>query len=261
MKKSTFELTVILPCAGSGSRLGLDTPKELFEILPGIRLIDFSLSHIQAAPPGLAIKIAVVIRTWKQAVADYVQEKLPGRPVQAVLFDDRFDDWPGSVYSARETFSPANLVLLPDSLLDLAGRKSGIMPRCFDEKGLSLLELVFTNLEKKKSLFGWVPCSDATILKDLGALRVEQGEVTAFQDKPKKDFQLYNGFWGCYAFREEVSRALYEFLIHSVRQTPLPLEEQPFSPPGAIPLAAYRDFGTWPAIRPFQAQVSSRISP
>lgn len=258
MKKSRGDLTVILPCAGSGSRLGLDTPKELFEIRPGIRLIDFSLSHIQAAPASLDIAIAVVIRTWKQAVADYVQEKLPGRLVQAVLFDDRFQDWPGSVYSARDTFSSSNLVLLPDSRLSLAGKDSSAMPGCFDEKGLSLLELVLAALEKNKAVFGWVPWGDAAVLKDLGALRVEQGEVTAFQDKPQKDFQLYNGFWGCYAFREEVSRVLYEFLIHSVRQTPLSLEEQPFYPPGAIPLADYRDFGTWPAIRRFQAQALCR---
>ena len=38
-------LTVILPCAGEGNRLGLTTPKELYEIIPGKRLIDFSLDQ------------------------------------------------------------------------------------------------------------------------------------------------------------------------------------------------------------------------
>jgi UDP-N-acetylglucosamine pyrophosphorylase len=49
MTPDTSKITIILPCAGSGSRLGLSEPKELFEISPEIRLIDFSSAHIAAA--------------------------------------------------------------------------------------------------------------------------------------------------------------------------------------------------------------------
>ncbi len=114
-------LTVILPCAGEGNRLGLDIPKELFEIVPGTRLIDFSLNHIRAVPVGIEVKVAVVVRPWKKEVVDYVSRKLPGTAVEAVLFDDAYSEWPGSVYSASGFFSAHNLVLLPDSCLCLRG--------------------------------------------------------------------------------------------------------------------------------------------
>ena len=41
-------VTIILPCAGEGKRLGAKGPKELFEIYPGKKLIDYSLEHIKA---------------------------------------------------------------------------------------------------------------------------------------------------------------------------------------------------------------------
>ena len=55
--KHTAEMTVILPAAGSGQRLGLDYPKELFEIVPGKKLVDFSLDHIQAAMGSVNFRI------------------------------------------------------------------------------------------------------------------------------------------------------------------------------------------------------------
>ncbi|MCP5049152.1 MAG: hypothetical protein GY940_18430, partial [bacterium] len=76
-RENDKKITVILPCAGEGSRMGLETPKELFEIFPGndaagksakgkpVKLIDFSLEHIRAFPDRRALRVAVVVRPWK----------------------------------------------------------------------------------------------------------------------------------------------------------------------------------------------------
>ena len=240
-------MTVILPCAGQGNRLGLTTPKELFEIVPGKRLIDFSLEHIRTRGAGKVHPVVVVvIRPWKKEVAEYVAAKLPGITVETVLFNDDYSEWPGSVYSAAAFFSQYNLALLPDSYLCLAGDAPG-----------TLLEMVLAALKNHTVVFGSVSCKDRDrgMLMNLGAMRVEQGVVTAFQDKPRQDLEIFTSFWGCYGFRQEYGKALYEFLIKSVHHQPVSLEEQPFYPPGSIPLQSYLDLGTWENIRKFRDQI------
>jgi len=248
--------TVVLPCAGSGARLKLKGPKELFEILSGIRLIDFSLAHIGATLPLSGIKVAVVIRPGKEEVVEHVRRKLPGIRVKKVFFNDSYYEWPGSVFSARSTFSDNNLVLLPDSILNVGGIPAGSekVPICRDHKGFTLIKSVIDGLSAYKVVFGWIPCDDRQELKNLGALRVEEGMVTAFQDKPVDSFESYNGYWGCYAFRKEVGESLYRFLVNSVRRRPTSLAEQSFHPAAAIRLHSYRDLGTWPAIRRFRQE-------
>jgi hypothetical protein len=258
MRNPAAGLTVILPCAGSGTRLGLNRPKELFEILPGVCLIDLSLAHIRAVLPTNDIKVAVVIRPHKEEVVDHVRRVLPGIKVEAVFFNDSYYEWPGSVFSARETFSNHNLVLLPDSILNVGKNtvNNEMGPICLDDRGSPLIKLAADALSVHKVVFGWVKCSHPRVLKKVGALRVEEDIVTAFQDKPVDSFEKYIGFWGCYAFRKEVGKSLYHFLVGSVRHRPVSLEEQPFHPAGAIPLHSYRDLGTWPVIRQFKQDYS-----
>jgi NDP-sugar pyrophosphorylase family protein len=251
------ELTIILPCAGDGRRLGLDTSKELFEIVPGTRLIDFSLKHIMAAPQKEMIIIAIVIRPWKTEVAEYVSEQLPGIPVETVIFNDHYMEWPGSVYSAKDLFSKNNLVLLPDSFLSLSADPNLGNPAITDANGSTLVELVSRALQRHKVVFGCIKCTDATVLETLGAVRRENGIVTAFRDKPRPN-ELpgqFNGFWGCYAFKREMGKSLYDFLIYSVLHQPLPLKAQPFFPPGVIPIGEYYDLGTWDNIERFKKAV------
>jgi len=245
------ETTIILPCAGEGNRLGLKTPKELFEIFPGnsgagTKLIDFSLKHISAFPYKEKITVAVVIRPWKTGVAEYVARQLPGITVKTVMFNENYNEWPGSVYSAKNFFSKNNLVLLPDSYLGL----------CADSRK-TLVELVLDSLALYKVVFGCLKCTgkDVEILRTLGAVTVEDGIVTAFQDKPVESLHRFNGFWGCYGFRKEYGESLYHFLIGSVQHRSLPLTEQPFYPPGAIRLGAYYDLGTWENIDRFKGVI------
>ena len=253
------EMTIILPCAGEGNRLGLKTPKELFEIFPGngspgTRLMDFSLRHIRAFPYKEKITVAVVIRSWKREVAAYAAGQLPGIRVKTVMFNDDYREWPGSVYSAKEVFSKNNLVLLPDSFLGLSADAKDL--RVTDSTGRTLVELMSDALSVHKAVFGCVECSNRDLLKNLGAVKVEGGIVTAFQDKPVDSLDRFNGFWGCYGFRKEYGESLYHFLIHSVQHLSVSLREQPFYPPGALALGAYYDLGTWENISRFKKMAS-----
>ncbi len=253
------DITVILPCAGEGTRLGLDSHKELYEIVPGTRLIDFSLAHIQAAPYPGNVKVAVVIRPWKTGVAEYVRNRLPGLDVEAVMFNAQYHEWPGSVFSASGAFSSNNLVLLPDSCLRLrdgSPLEDGTQT-LFNENRKGLIEMALEVLEKQHALFGAVPCDDTGRLKRLGAMRVEENRVTRFQDKPGEELNQFNSFWGCYGFRGNCGDDVYRFLVSSVRHEKVPLEKQSFYPPGTFPLHSYWDLGTWESIHAFRGEFCS----
>jgi len=250
-----YKLTIILPCAGEGKRLGLKTPKELFEIVPNIRLIDFSLNHIRAFMkdrPDVRLIAAVVVRPWKMEVFEYVKEGLPGVEAIPVMFNDRYREWAGSVYSACDYFSKNNIVLLPDSYLGLCREMEPRRNTTHDREGRNLFSLALGMLESNGVVFGVVPCTDRDILQRMGAVFVEKNLATAFQDKPGGLLERYNGFWGCYAFRGEYGESLYRFLVSSIMHRPVVLEDQPFFPIGAFPLGVYVDLGTWESIKSFR---------
>ena len=114
------------------------------------------------------------------------------------------------------------------------------------------MELVLKALKKYRVVFGSAACTDPEILEHLGAMRVERDQVVDFQDKPNRDSRQFNSFWGCYAFRQGYGKALYDFLIRSVRHEPVSLKEQSFYPVGAVPIHSYIDLGTRESIRRFK---------
>jgi hypothetical protein len=258
MKRLDPEITVILPCAGSGSRLGLDTPKELYEIFPGVRLIDFSIRHIQAfisaceSGVSLPLKVVVVTRPWKVQVSEYVQSQLPQVEVRTVFFNERYHDWPGSIYSAAGDYSGHNIVLLPDSFLAVSDGDP-----FHDSSSIPLILALTRKLSFSDLVFGAVFCADPVRLRHLGALYVEEQTVKRFYDKPDTDFHLYNSFWGCYGFTRSIGASLYEFMVASVSKQFAPRDLSPPVPAAAIQITGYRDLGTWSAIDAFRAEWSS----
>ncbi len=246
-------LTVILPAAGEGKRLGLPFPKELYEVLPGRALIDFSLDHIQTffnsgMGQKIELKVAVVICDGKEAIVDHVRTALPNIPVKTCYFDTKYDEWPGSVLSAGDQFSSRNIVLLPDSYLEV----SKVSPWLYPD-GATLISRTMESLETRQVVFGVHPTTDPEVLTRLGAVRYNESmEITHFQDKPHRELERYNGIWSFYGFRQSAAQPLYEFLIRSVNHESVSIDIQPFHPAGVVPVAAYRDLGEWTAIHAFK---------
>jgi hypothetical protein len=249
-----MELNVILPCAGAGKRLGLSYPKELYEILPGIRLIDFSLNHVLAFykkncsfKNRIELKISVVIRPGKEEIIDYIRYRCPFIEIVPVLFNNDYFEWPGSVYSAQAVFEKKNLVLLPDSLLLVDNH-------CIycNQQGKTLLEMVLSALEQNNVCFGYIACSEPIILRQMGAMRISHGKVELFCDKPHRMTSLYNSYWGCYGFLKSFGKELYNFLIDSLLHKKTSICGCSFNSVGVFPLSGYYDLGTWSMISQFQ---------
>jgi hypothetical protein len=242
-------ITVILPAAGAGTRLGLTYPKELYEVKPGVKLIDFSLTHIKKHLekfPRTDLKVAVVITKGKLSVYEYVKSKLPDARVVAVLFDEAYFEWAGSVYSANEHFSEKNIVMLPDSVIEV-GKENPL----YDDDGKTLIEKMNEALENNPVAFGTVSCKNKNKLSNLGALFVKDEKVLCFQDKPETGLEKYNAFWATYAFKKESAHDLYDFLLHSIKHESPDYEKQLFYPAAGSMLYSYHDLGTWEAIERF----------
>ncbi|MCG8528720.1 MAG: hypothetical protein MI748_20245 [Opitutales bacterium] len=242
-------ITVILPCAGKGSRLGIDGPKELFEIFPDRRLIDFSLDHIRAAHhAGLNLELRVVICEGKEAVIAYVRKKLPDLPVHTTYADDRFEEWPGSIHPACTDIAQKAIVLLPDTVIRVSETD-----QFKSINGRGLLESLNEALDHYPWALSVKSCQDAHVIQNMGAVFIsETGNIIRFQDKPNSS-KNYNGYWGCMGFLKPISRKLYDFLIASV-QKKLSTDEIPehLTPVASIPLHNYTDLGTWESIKKFR---------
>ncbi|HOV15618.1 MAG TPA: sugar phosphate nucleotidyltransferase [Spirochaetota bacterium] len=246
------ELTVILPCAGEGKRLGLSYPKELFEIKDNFKLIDFSLSHIKYfinKENNLTIKIVVVVNPYKISVFQYVKEKLPEIDVKYTFFNDSYYEWAGSVYSANEYFTENNFVLLPDSVIVLDNQNP------FENNNLTLIESAYNNLQERDVVFGTIFCNEKDKIKNLGACFVKNKKVLKFQDKPKKNLAKFNAFWGCYGFKKTISKEIYNFLKNSIKHKYQNYEKKTFYPFGSFDINYYCDLGTWESIEKFKASL------
>jgi len=240
-----LSLTIILPCAGEGSRLNLGYPKELYEISKEHKLIDFTLEHIiTSVKSGVSeINVSVVITKIKENVYEYVNKKLSkfNINVNKVYFNNNYREWPGSVFSAKETFSENNVVLLPDSYM-MISEKSQFQ----SQKAKTIIEMFQSALETDKAVFAYIKTKDIKKLSNLGAMNIEHDKINLFKDKPKKDVHLYNAFWACYGFKREVAYKLYEFLlnsVYSISDNSIP----PFNF-GGFPIFSFADLGTWNSI-------------
>lgn len=257
-KDSTETITFILPCAGEGRRLGYDGPKELYPILPGVKLIDFSLGHIAASHKWLAdfsnqrLRVVLTVQPWKMDIIDHVRQKLQGIMVDHVLFDETLFEWPGSVHSAYNLYGDVNVVLLPDSWMALSA-ENGVV----DSAGRPVLYHMIRCLENHTVAFGCRCCDSAETLSRLGAVHVTEGigEVSIidrFQDKPKQDQDKFNGYWCCYGFRPESAEMLYRFLRRSVLHESADICDEAFYPAAAFPVAEYRDLGDPMSVQEFR---------
>jgi bifunctional N-acetylglucosamine-1-phosphate-uridyltransferase/glucosamine-1-phosphate-acetyltransferase GlmU-like protein len=229
-------LTVILPCAGEGTRLGLPYPKELHVIQKGTSLMDMSLRHVDLFAERVD-KVVITLTPSKHALIKAQEKWLDVIDFAFTFFKPWHHEWPGSILSAKRLFGDYNMVLLPDACL-IAHKDHALVP--------TMLELLKTH----SVVFGYLPESDPKRLKALGALHVtENGRVTKFADKPAENFERYNAFW----FRREVGEDLLELMTHSVRRVPVLIES--LGAVGAFPVESYLDLGTWENQAQFHAKV------
>lgn len=232
-------LTAILPCAGLGTRLGLPYPKEIHRVVKSHSLIDFSLGHIKEDAERVE-RVVTVLAKGKEVVFDYVQDRCAQVcATESCYFNENYYEWPGSIRSAEHMFGDRNIALLPDSVLVPSG-------------GTSLVSQFSDEFEKGADLvFAYVPTTDRVRLSALGALVIDNGNVSEFCDKPALEYgSQFNGFWASFGFTKECSAAVLEFMTRSVAREAVDINELGLNV-RAFPIKSYTDLGTWPAMSKF----------
>ena len=230
-------LNLILPCAGSGTRLGLAYPKETHLIAENTALLDLSLRLCEPHREQIH-SVTVVLTPQKTEIVRFLDKWRQAFEIRFCYFNDANFEWAGSVLSAEPLFAEKNLVLLPDSYLR-------------EHQDHPVVPTMESLLEHHDVAFAQMPESDPERLATLGALRVaEDGHVAAFCDKPETDLQGFNGFWGAFGFRRAAGRPLLEMMTRSIRREPVDIEALGLDLT-SFELRGYDDLGNWPSLHSF----------
>ncbi|WP_106409610.1 glycosyltransferase family protein [Streptomyces odonnellii] len=194
------DVSVILPCAGFGTRFGAPYSKELHCLAPGVTVLDRSLEGVvELAKSGLNVRLVVVFRTHKLDTVSYLARYAETFQIVFVYQDESFEPGlDGAIRSALPiTRGPVALVL-PDIVVSGTGSVGSLLAavRQLDVAGWSVVAA-----EER----------DPDTLQQMGALAVaeESGVVTvgAATDKPA-DPSGFNAFWGMVAVTEEEAHRL-----------------------------------------------------
>jgi UTP-glucose-1-phosphate uridylyltransferase len=191
------DVSVILPCAGLGTRFGAPYAKELHCLAPGITVLDRSLEAVvELAKSGLSVRVVVVFGPHKLDTVKYLARYAGTFQLVFVYQDDVAEPGlNGAIRCALPlTRGPVALVL-PDIVV------SGV-----DSLLSALREAV---------VVGWSVVAaaerDPGVLRQMGALAVtgDAGVVTveAAAEKPA-DPAGFNALWGMVAVTEDQAHRL-----------------------------------------------------
>jgi dTDP-glucose pyrophosphorylase len=230
----------ILPCAGSGSRLGLPFPKELAPLGPDRCLIDSSLDLICEASAASEVRVILMTGGQRDLTAAYVRGKLDGLPVAEVLQDPDARDMTDAVIALQPWLGDANVLLLPDVTYGWAGDPVTLLAEMVADCGFAVAAAQ----------------AEAAQIMRAGALAVRDDRVAAYEDKPA-DPSGYTAAWGMLGFtRGPAGMGGLRLVAESAARTRQgPVTEPPVGGAPVTWLHGWTDCGTWDAYR---AEVAGR---
>lgn len=194
------DVSIILPCAGFGTRFGAPYSKELHCLAPGVTVLDRSLETVvELAKSGLNVRLVVVFRTHKLDTVSYLARYAETFQIVFVYQDESFEPGlDGAIRSALPMTQGPVALVLPDIVVTGAGSAGSL---------LAALQHI--------GVAGWSVVAaeerDPDTLRQMGALAVVEGggvvTVGAAAEKPA-DPSGFNAFWGMVAVTEEEAHRL-----------------------------------------------------
>ena len=231
------DLTVILPCAGEGTRLSLPYPKEVHSIEKNKSLIDYSFD-LFSNYGRRDVEFVITLNENKTELVKYLSRYKSRFNISFTYFNPAETEYTGSIKSARHLFGEKNLVLLPDTFMKMKSSQD-------------IVELVSESLNETGFTFFYKRESDPNMLKTKGALSIVDDLVQEYEDKPQEDQGRFNAFWTSFAFRKRVFNQCIEFMEKSTlnhRQMVGEIKNTPLYNSKAIEVEDYVDLGTWDQI-------------
>jgi hypothetical protein len=209
---SSPDVSVVLPCAGFGTRFGAPYAKELHCLAPGVTVLDRSLEAVvELTKSGLNVRLVVVFGAHKLDTVSYLERYAGTFQMVFVYQDESFEPGlDGAIRSALPMTQGPVALVLPDIVVSGVGSAG------------SLLAAV-----RQVEVAGWSVVAaeerDPGTLQQMGALAVVEGggikTVEAATDKPA-DPSGFNAFWGMVAVAEQEAHRLPDVVSKGV-ESPL----------------------------------------
>ena len=232
------KLTVILPAAGSGSRLNLPYPKEILRVDKEKALIDNSFDLFD----GLGrddVEFVVVINEEKTEIIKYLSKYKSQFNVSFTYQDPKEVEYTGAIKSAKHLFGENNIVLLPDTILKLPD-------------GINLAYEVHKNLEEKSFAFLFKHEINEKMLNTKGCLQLDNDQrVLDYEDKPTHNMDRFNGYWCAFAFKKDIFDECIKFMEQSTLKIEKPktfIKQTNIFGSKVIQVEDFKDLGTWEEI-------------
>ncbi|NGO67294.1 hypothetical protein [Streptomyces boncukensis] len=194
------DVSVILPCAGLGTRFGAAYPKELHCLAPGVTVLDRSLEPVvELTKSGLTVRLVVVFGTRKLDTVSYLARYAETFQMVFVYQDESLGPGlDGAIRSALPMTQGPVALVLPDIVVSDS-----------DAAGKLLAAL------RRTAATGWSVVAaeerDPGTLQQMGALALAEAggtrTVGAAVDKPS-DPSGFNAFWGMVAVTEDEAHRL-----------------------------------------------------
>ena len=235
------KLTVIIPAAGQGSRLGLPYSKEILRVSEGQSLIDFSFDFFKDYGRK-DVEFIIVFNEFKLDIVKYLSKYKDRFNISFTYQNPNEQEYTGAIKSAKHLFGEHNVVLLPDTLMQLS-------------PGVDLFKAIESSLTETGFTFFYKKENNPAMLKTKGALSVtEDSIIETYEDKPEEKLERFNAFWCSFAFRKRAFDQCITFMekstlrqrvtVDEIKNTPLYLSK-------GIEVEDYIDLGTWPELTRF----------
>ena len=239
------KITVIFPCAGKGTRLGVPFPKELFPIDKGISIIDTYFDLLYNIKEF--VRIVVVINPEKTSLVSYLHKYSKDFDI-IFKYQTKFErGMIDAIYTCREYFSTVNLLLLPDTHVIYNDLVSEIMR--------------FIATETENVAIWYKSENNLDVLKQLGPVKVVESintrRIINFEEKPT--YTTCNAFWVSLAFKETCSKKMLDILTKIYDKQTVDIDNTPLFNSLAYEVAQAIDLGVWENIRSFLRQDENTI--
>lgn len=185
MSKSRV-LSVVIPAAGFGSRMGLPVAKEML-VNPGTGLKFVNLSLQQAKIIGA--KVILITRREKKELIDYVSDFCQEHHLLLeVLQIEPTSEWPETVLMSEHCWTERNLLILPDT----DWRPSMFVPELIQDWTLRATDVIYGVFPSTKNNWGYV----------------KTGEGLWLCEKPVVPLEGFMA-WGMIGFKKEIGAKLF----------------------------------------------------
>jgi len=233
---SKYTRSVILPCAGTGSRLNLPYPKEIHGVIEGKSMIDFTierLKHLSKKP-----LIIVIINENKLSLQKYLLKKWSN--FEFLFLFQKGIEFLGAINDSLPYTLENNLILLPDQVI----KESGVIERTFValERGAltSIIGYKRNNFDK---------------LHDEGVFKSNKDTLTELAEKPGIYKEVnYESIWCGLGFKGSISGDFLNALQNLYKKKVLlknDLKNTPLYNSPIFYVEEYIDLGTWERLNNF----------